>query len=548
MSASARKLRDRLKQPGPIIAVGAFSPLAAVLAEEAGFEAIWASGFEISASNAVPDANILTMAEQLDAAKRVARRVNIPVIADCDNGFGNAINVIRTVQDYEADGIAGMCFEDNIFPKRCSFYAGVKRELVSPEEHAGKIKAALEARRSQDFVIIARTEAYIAGWGMDEARRRAEIYADAGADMVLVHSKNPDFTELKEFAQSWDRDTPLVTVPTIYNHVSADELHEAGFKLVIFANHALRSSLRAMRSTYQKLAETRRCGDVEPDICKLTEVYEVIGVPQMRSDEKRYMPAGGEPVQCVILAAGDSKHLGELTADKPKAMLEVRGKTILQHQVAALNACGIKEIAVVRGYQKDAVRCAGVRTYDNDEWESQGELLSLLTAKNELKGRTVVLYGDILFDPSILQKLLKSEGDVAIAVDHAINDQPHEGPSAPDLVRTKHGASGDNSRFVPGADDEVLALGQQVEGANGEFAGMLMLSHEGVSRFLDAYNAASEADQGGAFHEAPSLAKASLTDMLQDLIDRGTKVSGVSIYKGWSEVDTFEDYRRAWKA
>ena len=133
MSDSARKLRDRLKQPGPIIAVGAFSPLAAVLAEEAGFEAIWASGFEISASNAVPDANILTMAEQLDAAKRVARRVDIPVIADCDNGFGNAINVIRTVRDYEADGIAGMCFEDNIFPKRCSFYAGVKRELVSPE-------------------------------------------------------------------------------------------------------------------------------------------------------------------------------------------------------------------------------------------------------------------------------------------------------------------------------------------------------------------------------------------------------------------------------
>ena len=120
-------------------------------------------GFGISAVQAVPDANILTMSENLEAAARMASAVRIPVIADCDNGYGNAVNVKRTVQEYERAGIAAVCIEDNNFPKRCSFYVGVKRDLVSIEEHAGKIRAAVTARTDPDFLVIARTEALIAG-------------------------------------------------------------------------------------------------------------------------------------------------------------------------------------------------------------------------------------------------------------------------------------------------------------------------------------------------------------------------------------------------
>lgn len=549
MISAAQRLRQLLRQPGPVIAVGAHSPLSALLAAEAGAQAIWASGFEISALQGVPDANLLTMAEQLEVAKRMARRVEIPVIADCDNGFGNAINVIRTVRDYEADGIAGVCLEDNVFPKRCSFYAGVKRELVSPEEHAGKIRAALAARRSADFVVIARTEAYIAGWGLDEARRRAELYADAGADMILVHSKNPDYSELQAFARGWERSTPLVAVPTIYSHVSADELAADGFKLSIFANHGLRASLRAMREVYRALLAGRKAEAAEPHVCALEEVYELVGVPQLRADEARFMPAGGAPVHAVILAAGASEELGELTADTHKSMLEVRGQTILGHQIAALNACGINEIAVVRGYQKDSVRAPGARTYDNERWESQGELQSLLCARNELQGRALVLYGDILFDPAIVQKLLQSQADVAVAVDRAWSEADQGGPKHPDLVVSASPPAEEGYRFVAGAEDELQRIGQRLDRAeaNGEFAGIVSFSEAGLRRFLDACAAAAEADAGGPFHEAESFARASLTDLLQDLIERGTKVHAVSIYKGWSEVDTFEDYRKAWK-
>src|SRR5439155_25837284 len=125
--------------------------------------------------------------EQLDVTRNIAEAVDIPIIADCDTGFGNALNVMRMVQDYEKAGIAGICIEDNVFPKRCSFYAGVRRELISPEEHAGKVRAAKSAQASPDFIVIARTEALIAGWGQDEAVKRAEMYADAGADAVPIH-------------------------------------------------------------------------------------------------------------------------------------------------------------------------------------------------------------------------------------------------------------------------------------------------------------------------------------------------------------------------
>lgn len=294
MPSAARILRQLLERQGPIVAVGAHNALSAVLVEGAGFDAVWASGFEISASHAVPDANILTMSEQLQAAKGMARRVGIPVIADCDNGFGNAINVIQTVRAYEADGIAGICIEDNVFPKRCSLYAGVRRNLVSLEEHASKIRAACEARHDEDFVIIARTEAYVAGFGIAEACRRAEAYADAGADMILLHSKAEDFRELESFAADWDRPQPLVAVPTIYSHVSVDELAAAGFKLVIFANHLIRTGIKAMQETLNLLGSARRAQAVDDRVCPLEEVYELIGVPELKRNEAKYLPTDAD--------------------------------------------------------------------------------------------------------------------------------------------------------------------------------------------------------------------------------------------------------------
>lgn len=285
------KLRELLRRDRPILTIGAHNGLSARIGERAGFDAIWASGFEISSSHAVPDANVLTLTENLEAARSINGAVDLPVIADTDSGYGNAINVQRMVRLYEDAGIAGVSIEDNTFPKRCSFYEGVTRKLASRQEHAGKIRAAVASRRDRDFLVIARTEALIAGLGMAEARARAEAYADAKADAILVHSKIPDGSEVFEFARGWDRDIPLVAVPTKYSGVDAMALFDAGFRVVIFANYALRSAVRAMSATLGKLRREMRAAAVEDDIAPLSEIFDLVELDELQRNEERYLPA-----------------------------------------------------------------------------------------------------------------------------------------------------------------------------------------------------------------------------------------------------------------
>ncbi len=228
------------------------------------------------------------------------------------------------------------------------------------EEHAGKVRAAVEARRNPDFVIIARTEALIAGWGLDEALRRARAYAEAGADLLLVHSKAESFEELRAFARRWEGRVPLVAVPTIYKETTAEELERHGFKVVIFANHAIRASIKAMQET----------------------------LSEMRDNEKTYLPAGAETVRAVILAAGADQGLLPLTQDRPKCMLDVKGRTILDRQVGLLHSCGIRDIAVVRGYKKEGIRVPGLAYFDNDQFETTGEAVSLFAASSARSSRS----------------------------------------------------------------------------------------------------------------------------------------------------------------
>ena len=548
-SSAARLLRARLERSGPLLVAGAHNPLSARLVEEADFDAVWASGFEISASQCVPDANILTFSENLAIARNIAMAVHIPVIADCDSGYGNSVNVIRTVREYEAAGVAGICLEDNVFPKRCSFYASSRRELAPIEEHVGKIRAAKTAQRDPDTFIIARTEALIAGWGREEALQRARAYADAGADAVMIHSKSRTFDESREAAALWDRDCPLVVVPTIFNQVTADECAEAGFKIVIYANHGLRAGIHAMQRTLAKLRRCQRPADVEPDLVPLTEVYRLVGVEQMNAQEAEFLPSTPDEVTAVIIAAGFEPEMLPLTADRPKCMLDVHGRSILERQVATLNQCGIKNIAVVRGYQKDAVNVSGLRYYDNDDYERTSELASLLAAEPELRGRVLALYGDVLFDHSIVRSLLASDGDVAIAVDRAwydawqISGRPQR--SLEDLVQTAHRPDG-GYRYLPsqvGSAVEKIGRDLDRDACDGEFIGLTMFSPAGIEQLKTACARRRDAAPADPLHEAPSLDRAKLTDILQHLIDLGHRVTAVDTYKGWMEVDSPEDYR-----
>lgn len=286
----AKELRRRMAEKPLLAGVGARDALEAKLIDQAGFDFVWSSGFAISASYGVPDASLISMTQLVEAARSMAEVINIPIVADCDTGFGNAINVIYAVKKFEEAGVAAVCVEDKKFPKDTSLLPGGRQELVSPDEFSGKIQAAVESRRSRELVIIARTEALIAGWGHEEALERAHRYVEAGADCILVHSKSKTPDEIVEFVNRWDGEAPLVIIPTNYPSLTEEAIRRLGkVKLVIYANQPLRAAVKAQE---RLLAEIKRAGGIhtiDDQIVPVSRIFELQGVSQMKEDEEKYL-------------------------------------------------------------------------------------------------------------------------------------------------------------------------------------------------------------------------------------------------------------------
>ncbi len=276
LATGAGQLRELLARPGIVRLMGAHDPLGALVAQRAGFDGVWSSGFELSAAQALPDAGILTMTEQLAAAESMAYAASIPVVADCDTGYGDGENAAHMVRRFERAGVAGVCVEDKCFPKLNSFAPG-PHPLVPVAEFEDKMRRAKAAQAGAEFVVIARVEALVAGRGPDEALHRARAYADAGADAVLVHSREEQPDQLLDVIRRWDRPVALVVVPTTYHGITATELEDLGVKVVIYANHGLRSALRAMEETFAEILRTGSTSTVEPRIASVGSVLELSG-------------------------------------------------------------------------------------------------------------------------------------------------------------------------------------------------------------------------------------------------------------------------------
>jgi phosphoenolpyruvate phosphomutase len=284
------QLRKGLED-GPVVTIGAHDAMSAQLVEGAGFDAVWVSGFGVSTmAHALPDLNLVTMTEALQAAVRIDAATSLPVVADCDNGFGGFGNVVRTVREYERAGIAGVCIEDNLFPKRNSLLdKSVRRDLIPADEQARRLRAAKEAQDTETFVLIARVEALIAGHGVDAACERATAYADAGADAILIHSRDKTLSEINQFLDTWTGmgSVPLVAVPTLFPTFTAEELRSKGFNMVIFANHPMRAAIRAMEDTLGKIAEHRRVDVIDDDIAPLDHVFGLVRTRETIEHEAR---------------------------------------------------------------------------------------------------------------------------------------------------------------------------------------------------------------------------------------------------------------------
>ena len=279
-------LRDLLDKK-PILKVGgAFDAMSAKLIEINNFDAIWTGSFAISATHALPDASILTMTDFLNVSSSITESCQIPVIADCDTGFGGPSNVSHTVKKFESIGAAAICIEDKTFPKQNSLLKNGSHELITEKEFVAKIIAAKEAKINKNFMIIARTEALIAETGMYDAINRASAYEAAGADAILIHSKKSSPAEIFEFSKLWKGSIPLVVVPTTYPIVSLDDLIENKFKMIIYANQTLRAAYSAMNNVLKQLDNSQRISDITQEISSMEDIFNLQEMYEIKNQEK----------------------------------------------------------------------------------------------------------------------------------------------------------------------------------------------------------------------------------------------------------------------
>ena len=279
-------LRKKLEGNSIIKVGGAFDAMSAKLVENSGFDAIWSGSFAISATHALPDASILTMTEFFDAASSMSSACEIPIIADCDTGYGGPSNVIHMVKKYENAGISSICIEDKMFPKQNSILENGSNDLISQREFVAKILAAKEARMDKDFLIMARVEALISGAGMDEALTRATAYENAGADAILIHSKQKTPDEIFEFTELWKGTTPLVVVPTTYDTVKISELVSHNIKMVIYANQTLRTAHMAMKELLQKMIKAESISEFDEEMSTMQQIFELQEMYNLKNKEK----------------------------------------------------------------------------------------------------------------------------------------------------------------------------------------------------------------------------------------------------------------------
>jgi len=259
---------------------------------------------------------------------------------------------------------------------------------------------------------------------------------------------------------------------------------------------------------------------------------------------RQKLVTGGEKLKAVILAAGKDKNLFPLTEDIPKTLLDIKGKTILERQIEMLKSVGISEIAVVRGYKKERINFPNLAYFDNDDYENTGILVSLFTAREFMDVNTIVLYGDILFGTDILKKLIEIQNDTTLVVDrgwqkrYQIGQEDH--PFPPELTTISE----------RGQEIRINAVGVDISETNStsEFIGLARLSSNACSILRDIYKKIYCIDQDRIFHKSQQIRKASLIDFIQELLNRGEKVSALEIWRTWIDIDTFEDYRSAWKS
>lgn len=509
----------------------AHNGLSAKIVEEAGFKGIWGSGLTISASLGLRDNNEASWTQVLDVIEFMSDATTMPILLDGDTGFGNFNNMRRLIKKLEQRGVGGVCIEDKIFPKTNSFIGGEKQPLADIEEFCGRIKAGKDTQTDNDFCIVARVEAFIAGWGLDEALKRAYAYAEAGADAILIHSKLPDPRDIFAFMANWDNSKPVVIVPTMYYETPTKKFENAGISLVIWSNHLLRSSVMAMQETARQIYEDQALINIENKIVPIAEIFRLQDVEEYEQAGKKYLPKA-QSIKAIILAASKGEEFGSLTDDKPKCMIEIQGKTILENQIATLNSCMIKDISVVVGYKKQAVDIPNIMYIENAEYENRTILYSYYRAMDSIKGPCIISFGDILFEPHILQGLIDADGQIVLAVDTSW----WQGKKKYREIDMVFCESPPSDNYLSCRCTYINDVGIHInhESAHGEWTGLMKLNSKGAELFKSELEQFFEEDKEKFY-------QTDINDFFMRLINKDIEIKAYYFRGHWLDIDSPED-------
>ena len=533
------KLRQLLLSDQLEFIMEAHNGLSARIVREAGFSGIWASGLSISAQLGVRDNNEASWTQVVDVLEFMADASDLPILLDGDTGYGNFNNMRRLVRKLEQRGIAGVCIEDKQFPKTNSFLNGERQPLADIAEFAGKIAAAKDTQSDPNFSIVARVEALIAGWGMDEALKRAEAYRLAGADAILIHSKLSKPDEILTFAREWAGRGPLVIVPTKYYSTPTNVFRLAGISLVIWANHMVRSATSAMQSVAKEVFASQTLVNIEDRIVSVDEIFRLQDADEYSAAERLYLAASTTSRSAVVLAASRGKGLEAVTTDRPKVMLPIAGKPLLRWLIDSFKKESVNDITVIGGYRADAIDPAGIRLVVNENYAQTDELASLACAIDKIESDTIISYGDLLFRSYVLRDLLECKADFSVVVDSSPTDASNR--TVRDFAycdrgddRGLFGTQVLLKRVVSRAD--ARPDGASEEEPQGRWIGMLNVSRQGLVKLKTVL---------ATLRARPNFDSLDMPALLNALIAAGAAVEVLYVHGHWRGVNDLDDFRRA---
>lgn len=383
------QLRNMIESKQLELLMEAHNALSAIIVEEAGFKGIWASGLSMSAALGVRDNNEASWTQVLEVLEFMSDATTIPILLDGDTGYGNFNNARRLVEKLEQRQIAGVCIEDKLFPKTNSFIKGEAQPLADIEEFCYKIKAMKDTQKDDDFIVVSRVEAFIAGWGLREALKRAEAYRKAGADAILIHSKKPDFTEIGTFMKEWGGRHPIVIVPTKYYTVPTEKFREAGISMAIWANQNLRASISAMQKASMQIYQDESLINVENKVAPIEKVFQLQGANELAEAEKKYLPCNQKGANSILLVR------------------EPVDQVLLDHRIDQLNNVGIKNIYLERDSHTT-------------------DVCTLYKIKDKLNENTIISFNENVYQNYLLDELLNDSNDITLLVDADFEIKPNK--------------------------------------------------------------------------------------------------------------------------